>query len=188
MIQIEAEGAKSWILIDERREVIETWARNGLTKEEIAEQIGISRSTLAAWEKKCPDISDALKNARAYADARVENALFKKAVGYMIEVPREIRKRRKIFDEKGKITGEEEEIEIKMVPEYVHPELGAIAFYLKNRLQDKYKDRWPEIRQEEQEEVGRIALSAFADAILQARKEEEDEERETAAEGRAESS
>ena len=159
------DGSIKWILIPEREEVISTWARNGLTKEEIAEQMGTSRSTLAEWEKKCPDISDALKNARAYADARVENALFKKAVGYTVKVPREIRHKHIKYNSDGRKTEEIEDVEITMVDEYVHPELGAIAFYLKNRMPDKYRDKWPEISKDEQEQAGRIALSAFAQAV-----------------------
>ena len=40
---------------------IEGWARDGLTEEQIAENMGISRSTLGEWKKKYSDISDTLK-------------------------------------------------------------------------------------------------------------------------------
>ena len=37
------------------------WARNGLTDEQIACNMGISRSTLNDWKSKYSDISDTLK-------------------------------------------------------------------------------------------------------------------------------
>ena len=55
------------------------WARDGLTDEQIAHNIGISRSTLSEWKNKYPDFSDALKRSKEVADYEVENALFKKA-------------------------------------------------------------------------------------------------------------
>ena len=57
------------------------WARDGLTDEQIAKNMGISRSTLNEWRKKYPDISDTLKRGKEIADVEVENALFKKAIG-----------------------------------------------------------------------------------------------------------
>ncbi len=41
--------------------LISAWARDGLTDDQIANNMGISRSTLSEWKKKFPDISDALK-------------------------------------------------------------------------------------------------------------------------------
>ena len=55
------------------------WARDGLTDEQIAHNIGISCSTLSEWKNKYPDFSDALKRSKEVADYEVENALFKKA-------------------------------------------------------------------------------------------------------------
>ena len=43
---------------------IEGWARDGLTDEQIADNIGIRRPTLYDWKKKYSDISDALKRVR----------------------------------------------------------------------------------------------------------------------------
>lgn len=168
-------GKERWVLIPERAEVISTWARNGLTKEEIAEQMGTSRSTLAAWEKKCPDISDALKTARAYADARVENALFKKAVGYKVLVPREIRTKKIKYNKDGRKASETEEIGIQMVEEYIQPELGAIAFYLKNRLPDRYRDKWPEIQKDDEQAAGAVCMRVLSEAVMKAMEEDEKE-------------
>lgn len=61
---------------------LEGWARDGLTEKQIAENMGISRSTLGEWKKKYPDISDTLKKAKETVDRQVENALLKRALGY----------------------------------------------------------------------------------------------------------
>lgn len=61
---------------------LEGWARDGLTDEDIAIKIGVNRTTLYAWMKKYPDISDALKRGKEVIDRQVENALLKRALGY----------------------------------------------------------------------------------------------------------
>ena len=61
---------KEW-LTEEKLRVLEAWAKDGLTNEQIAANMGISRSTLNEWEKKYPDISDALKRGRDDADMSV---------------------------------------------------------------------------------------------------------------------
>lgn len=59
--------------------LIRGWARDGLTDDEIAHNMGISRSTLYEWRKKFSDISDTLKEGKDYADYEIENALFNSA-------------------------------------------------------------------------------------------------------------
>lgn len=60
--------------------LLEGWARDGLTDEQIANNIGISRSTLAEWKKKYEDISDTLKKGKEIVDYQVENALLCNAI------------------------------------------------------------------------------------------------------------
>lgn len=159
-------GTVIWVLYPEKDEVISQWARNGLTKAEIAGQIGISESTLSAWTKKCPGLSEALKNARAYAHARVENALFKKAVGFTITKQQPVKVKVEKYDGIGKKIGTEEEVRIIEVTEEVPPDMGAIAFYLKNNLPEKYKDKWPEKPENtDDEELGAICMKTFAKAL-----------------------
>lgn len=61
---------------------IEGWARDGLTEEQIAHNMGIARSTLSEWKNKFKDISDTLKKGKEVIDLQVENALLKRALGY----------------------------------------------------------------------------------------------------------
>lgn len=56
------------------------WAKEGLTDEQIAANMGIARSTLAEWKNKYPDIGNVLKENKEVADYNVENALYKTAL------------------------------------------------------------------------------------------------------------
>lgn len=60
--------------------LLEGWARDGLTDEQIANNMGIATSTLYEWKKKYPEISNTLKKTKEVVDRQVENALFKKAI------------------------------------------------------------------------------------------------------------
>ena len=60
--------------------LLEGWARDCLTDEQIANKMGVSRSTLNDWKKKFPDISDTLKKGKEIVDIQVENALLNLAL------------------------------------------------------------------------------------------------------------
>lgn len=60
--------------------LLEGWSRDGLTNEQIANNIGINVKTLYDWKKKQSNISNALKKGRAVVDFEVENALLKSAL------------------------------------------------------------------------------------------------------------
>lgn len=60
--------------------LLEGWARNGLTYEQIAHNMGIGLTTLKEWRKKSVAISSALKKGREVVDFEVENALLKNAL------------------------------------------------------------------------------------------------------------
>lgn len=107
---------------------IEGWARDGLTDEQIAKNIGISRSTLNAWKDRYSDISDALKKGKDIIDRQVENALLKRALGYEYEEVKE-----KFED--GVIT------ERAVTKKEVVPDTTAQIFWLKNRKPDKWRDK-----------------------------------------------
>lgn len=117
-----------WIT-DEGLIRIEGWARDGLSDEQVAANMGISRSTLNAWKKKFPDISDTLKKGKDVADREVENALFKRAVGYeFTEVTEELMDSGVL-----RVT--------KKVRKQVAPDTGAAAFWLKNRKPEVWRDK-----------------------------------------------
>ena len=118
---------------------IEAWARNGLTDEQIAHNMGIRRSTLYEWKKRFPVISDTLKKGKEVVDIQVENALLKRALGYSYT---EVTKERVIdYDPKtGEIIGSHMEITKEVIKE-VQPDVTAQIFWLKNRKPDVWRDR-----------------------------------------------
>lgn len=118
---------------------IEAWARNGLTDEQIAHNMGIRRSTLYEWKRRFPLISDTLKKGKEVVDIQVENALLKRALGYTFT---EVTKERVIdYDPKtGEVSGSHMEI-TKEVTKEVQPDVTAQIFWLKNRKPDVWRDR-----------------------------------------------
>lgn len=60
--------------------LLEGWARDGLTNEQIANNIGINVKTLYDWKKKQSNICNSLKKGREIVDFEVENALLKNAL------------------------------------------------------------------------------------------------------------
>lgn len=113
--------------------LLEGWARDGLTDEQIAANIGIRRSTLFDWKQKYSDISDALKRGKEVVDIQVENALLKRALGYDYEESRV----EMDVDNSGKKT-------IKNVihtKKHVPPNVTAAIFWLKNRKPNSWRDK-----------------------------------------------
>lgn len=54
---------KEWLEADNLIR-LEGWARDGLTDEQIAHNIGITTTTLYDWKKKYPQFTDAIKEAK----------------------------------------------------------------------------------------------------------------------------
>lgn len=108
--------------------LIEGWARDGLTDEQIAGNMGVSRSTLNEWKKKYPDIQDSLKRGKEIVDRQVENALLKRALGYEYE---EIKEKYE-FGELSERT---------VTKKQVAPDATAQIFWLKNRKPKDWRDK-----------------------------------------------
>lgn len=121
-------------LTDEGLLQLESWARNGLTDEQIASNIGIRRETLYDWKKRFPNISNALKRGKAVVDIQVENALLKRALGYSYK---EVTKERVLDPETG-LAGM---MITKEVTKEVVPDTTAQIFWLKNRKPEEWRDR-----------------------------------------------
>lgn len=103
---------------------IEGWAKDGLTDEQIAYNIGITAKTLYEWKKQYSEICEALKKGKEVVDRQVENALLKRALGYEYD---------EITMEYGK--------ETKRVTKQVVPDVTAQIFWLKNRKPDQWRDK-----------------------------------------------
>lgn len=113
---------------------IEGWAKDGLTLEQIAHNMGCALGTLCEWKKNHPEINEAIKRGNRPANLEVENALFKSACGYDVEeTTEELR-----FNKK---THSYEMVVTKKVRKHIPPSNTAQIFWLKNRMPDKWRDR-----------------------------------------------
>lgn len=114
--------------------LIEGWARDGLTDEQISHNMGIGYSTLQTWKGKHQDIQDSLKSGKEVVDRQVENALLKRALGYRYdEITQE-----QVPDPK---TGSLTLVITKVVTKEIHPDTTAQIFWLKNRKPEVWRDR-----------------------------------------------
>lgn len=75
-----AKGKYEYWISEDGLILIEGWARDGLTDEQIAHNMGIATGTLYEWKKKYHELAEALKKTKEVVDRQVENALFKKAM------------------------------------------------------------------------------------------------------------
>jgi transcriptional regulator with XRE-family HTH domain len=156
--------------------IIEAWARNGLTLEQIAKNLGIAVSTLVLHKDKYSEFSEALKRNRDEADVEVENALYKRALGYRYdEVTQE-----PFLDPQ---TGEGIMKVTKRVTKEVQPDVTAQIFWLKNRKPAEWRDKQEiahsgevNTKHEEHQKITHVIEqkanedTEFARAILEARR------------------
>lgn len=131
---------------------LEGWARDGLTDEQISRNMGIAYSTFREWKKKYSAFSAVLKRTKDVVDREVENALFKRAMGYK-------------YDEVTYERGEE----VKRVTKEVAPDTTAQIFWLKNRKPAEWRDKI-----EQQQEIA-VHDDGFIEALKGTIKEDWDE-------------
>ena len=107
---------------------LEGWARNGLTDEQIAHNIGISVKTLYDWKNNHSDICNALKKGKEVVDIEVENALLKRALGYS-------------YTEKKTTKSDKDGEKIEVIEKHMPPDTTAQIFWLKNRRPSEWRDK-----------------------------------------------
>lgn len=122
--------ATDWLEEDQLM-LLECWARDGYTFQDIANKIGISSSTLRVWREKYPEIEKALKNGREIIDYKVENALLKSALGYKTKEVKVTTTMRhgKVIETIKEVTDKEQA-----------PNVHAAQCWLYNRLPKKWKN------------------------------------------------
>ena len=106
---------------------------HGATMPDLAAFLGISVSTLYKLKDERPDVAEAIKIARSRADAHVESALFKRAMGYEYQ---ELTGTKEADDD-----GELQTTNARFVTKHVPPDVTACIFWLKNRRPDDWNDR-----------------------------------------------
>jgi transcriptional regulator with XRE-family HTH domain len=123
-----------WPEVKEKLIQVEAWCRDGLIEADIAKNLGISVATLENYKRDHLEFLEALKRGKEVVDITVENALYKKAIGYTYEeVTRE--------PIKDPETGEYRLEVTKIVKKEVQPDTTAQIFWLKNRKPAEWRDK-----------------------------------------------
>lgn len=104
--------------------LIEKWARDGLTHDEIAKNLGITQSTWYKYINLHAELAECLIVGRDVANAQVVNALFQSCIGFDYE--------EEVMTPKG---------EIKQITRHAKPNVGAITFWLKNKMPEEWADK-----------------------------------------------
>lgn len=132
--------------------LIQGWYMDGATNQDVADRLHISRDTLHRWSKQSPELLDVMKHSREIADYKVENSLYKKALGYTVALKKPIKVRVDDYDEKTrKKIGSHEEVVTAEEEVHVPADTAAIIFWLKNRLPEKWRQKEREIVEDDSE-------------------------------------
>ena len=108
--------------------LLEGWARDGLTDEQIAHNMGIATGTLYAWKKVHREISEALKRGKDVVDIEVENALLKRAMGY------------DYIEKRVEVNGNGKR-KVTQTTKHIPGDTTAQIFWRKNRRADRWRDK-----------------------------------------------
>ena len=125
------------VIVKPNLEKVKDWYRNGATEEEVAKKLGISLRSLHNYKTRYPEFLEAVSKSRDIADAEVEAALFKRAIGYKYT---EITKER-IIDKSQTEADNGELLVTKEVIKSVAPDVTAQIFWLKNRRAKEWRDK-----------------------------------------------
>jgi hypothetical protein len=107
----------------------EAWASVGLTEIQIAEKLGISKSTLTNWKRDNPEFLASLKKGKELPDDLVEASLFARATGYNFKAV-------KIF-----MPANAHAPVYAPYVEHCPPDTTAQIFWLKNRRPAAWRDK-----------------------------------------------
>lgn len=104
---------------------IQKWLDDGLFDKQIADNMKITQKCLIDWKNKYPVLGLKFMIARGVSVSHVENALYKRALGF--------HEKEQVIDNKGKK---------QIVNKYYPPDVAACIFLAKNWAAHKYKDKW----------------------------------------------
>lgn len=102
-------------------------AQLGATDREIADFFKVAESTLNLWKGEHDAFSEALKVGKASADDRVEQSLYRRALGYEHDAM------------KIHVAGDGTITQVPYVERYP-PDTTAAIFWLKNRRKESWRD------------------------------------------------
>lgn len=122
-----ADVGRPTLFKDEFVEQARKLAKLGATDREAAEFFEVSEATIHRWKHTHPEFCESLKVGKETADARVEQSLYRRALGYTHDAV-------KIMMADG----------VPIVEPYVEhypPDTTAAIFWLKNRKPEQWRDK-----------------------------------------------
>lgn len=114
--------------LEDKLLLVKGWARDGLTEKQIADNLGICQDRLIDYKKKYFEFFEALKINKDMADMEVENALYKRALGYTITLTEDK------LDRDGCVHTLKKDV-------HIPADTTAQIFWLKNRQKEKWRDK-----------------------------------------------
>ncbi len=130
--------SKKDIILD-NLESIEIWAKQGMSEKQIAMNLKISYSYFREQKKSLSALSEALCRGKIVADVAVENALYKRALGYDAVETVAVKVKSIYFDERDNKCQKEEVVTVDTT-RHIPADPGAQKFWLINRQKDSWKD------------------------------------------------
>lgn len=100
----------------------------GKTAKEIAKGLRISTGTLDSWQRTHPDFLSSIQAGRGVADSHVEQALYKRAIGYD-------------FDYTETTNDSEKGTTVKKCTKHISPDVNAQRLWLLNRKPEAWRDK-----------------------------------------------
>lgn len=109
-------------------------ALKGATDQEVAEAFGVSRRTITRWKEDHPSFAESYQKGKDIADAKVEHALYERAVGYSVtDTEKTV--------EIDPSTGETKPVRVRESTKHYPPDTMAAMYWLNNRSKGKWSQR-----------------------------------------------
>lgn len=106
----------------------EKLAKLGATDRDAADFFEVNEATIHRWKLSHPEFCEALKVGKETADARVEQSLYRRALGYQHDAV------------KIHVSGDGKITEVPFTEHYA-PDTTAAIFWLKNRKPGEWRDK-----------------------------------------------
>jgi transposase-like protein len=113
-------------------EIAKELCEGGATRADLADILGVHRTTITLWGNLYPDFAKAMRVGKGVADDRVKRSLYERATGYEY-IDHEVVKLRNADGS--------ERVEIVEVPRVMPPDVTAEIFWLKNRCPEEFRDK-----------------------------------------------
>lgn len=111
--------------------LVQGWRRDGLADDQVARNLGVSRSTMYEWIKRFPEFAEAFKKGTEACVFEVENAMYKSAMGYDVE---EIEISETEYPDGAKVTSRRKK------KRHIPPSTAAQIFILRNKAPGKWSN------------------------------------------------